>query len=245
MFNTSKLLRSAGFTMIELLVVIAVIGVLAVAVLSSINPIEQINKGRDTRSRSDAAQLISAVDRYFAIHEKYPWNEEGVTGIANSFADGWEYSSAGGSTAATSAVPYVTAPAGAGSVTTDYRSLFFFYEADATVDEDEDWSWIIPLMNTAEVKDSFGNRLSKDADNTDFLVKKPEGANRTMYVCFNPSSYAFDLEASNRCDPTKPDTYDQQLTNDVEEACPVAAVTGTVDCFADLTDDEKCMICLP
>ncbi len=64
----------AGFTMIELLVVISVIGVLAVAVLSSINPIEQINKGRDTRTRSDAAQLINAVDRYYAIHEVYPWN---------------------------------------------------------------------------------------------------------------------------------------------------------------------------
>jgi len=66
--------QTAGFTMIELLVVISVIGVLAVAVLSSINPIEQINKGRDTRTRSDAAQLINAVDRYYAIHEIYPWN---------------------------------------------------------------------------------------------------------------------------------------------------------------------------
>jgi prepilin-type N-terminal cleavage/methylation domain-containing protein len=70
---------SGGFTMIELLVVIAVIGVLAVAVLSTINPIEQINKGRDTRTRSDAAQLINAVDRFFAIHEVYPWNETTAT----------------------------------------------------------------------------------------------------------------------------------------------------------------------
>jgi type II secretory pathway pseudopilin PulG len=66
-----SLQRVAGFTMIELLVV----GVLAVAVLSSINPIEQINKGRDTRLRSDAGQMLSAVERYFAIHELYPWNE--------------------------------------------------------------------------------------------------------------------------------------------------------------------------
>ena len=50
-----------GFTMIELLVVISVIGILATAVLSSINPIEQINKGRDTRTRSDAAQLIKVL----------------------------------------------------------------------------------------------------------------------------------------------------------------------------------------
>lgn len=78
--NPSKILpslmASAGFTMIELLVVISVIGVLSVAVLSSINPIEQINKGRDTRTRNDAAQLINAVDRYFSIQEKYPWNTE-------------------------------------------------------------------------------------------------------------------------------------------------------------------------
>lgn len=63
-----------GFTMIELLVVIAVIGVLAVAVLSTINPIEQINKGRDTRVRSDAAQMMNAIDRYYAIQEEFPWN---------------------------------------------------------------------------------------------------------------------------------------------------------------------------
>ena len=71
----NKLPGNHGFTMIELLVVISVIGILAVAVLSSINPIEQINKGRDTRTRSDAAQLINAVDRYFSIHESYPWND--------------------------------------------------------------------------------------------------------------------------------------------------------------------------
>lgn len=72
---------AGGFTMIELLVVISVIGVLAVAVLSTINPIEQINKGRDTRTRSDAAQLINAAERYYAIQEEYPWNYQ-QTGAA-------------------------------------------------------------------------------------------------------------------------------------------------------------------
>lgn len=77
--------NSAGFTMIELLVVISVIGVLAVAVLSSINPIEQINKGRDTRTRSDAAQLVNAIDRYVAIHEEYPWNTLASTAFDVAF----------------------------------------------------------------------------------------------------------------------------------------------------------------
>ncbi|HUV43045.1 MAG TPA: type II secretion system protein [Patescibacteria group bacterium] len=62
-----------GFTMIELLIVIAVLGILAVAVLAAINPIEQINRGRDTGTRSDSEQLISAIDRYYASKGYYPW----------------------------------------------------------------------------------------------------------------------------------------------------------------------------
>ncbi len=62
-----------GFTLIELLIVIAVLGILAVAVLSAINPIEQINRSRDTGSRSDAEQLLGAIDRYYASMGYYPW----------------------------------------------------------------------------------------------------------------------------------------------------------------------------
>jgi len=62
-----------GFTMIELLIVIAVLGVLAVAVLSAINPIEQINRGRDTGTRSDAEQLLSASDRFYTSMGYYAW----------------------------------------------------------------------------------------------------------------------------------------------------------------------------
>ena len=65
---------SRGFTLIELLVVIAIIGILAVAVLSAINPLEQINKGRDTSTNADAAQLQGAVERYYANLQTYPWN---------------------------------------------------------------------------------------------------------------------------------------------------------------------------
>ncbi len=73
-----KKIKMPGFTMIELLVVIAVIGVLAVAVLSSINPLEQINKGRDTKKRSDAAQILNAIDRYYASQEEYPFDVQAV-----------------------------------------------------------------------------------------------------------------------------------------------------------------------
>jgi len=66
-----------GFTLIELLIVIAVLGILAVAVLSAINPIEQINRSRDTGMRSDSEQLIGAIDRYYASRQYYPWNADG------------------------------------------------------------------------------------------------------------------------------------------------------------------------
>ncbi len=72
--------------MIELLIVIAVLGILAVAVLAAINPIEQINRGKDTGSRSDSEQLIGAVDRYYTanVNGLYPWQvvttDPGVTG---------------------------------------------------------------------------------------------------------------------------------------------------------------------
>jgi prepilin-type N-terminal cleavage/methylation domain-containing protein len=70
-----KLKISRGFTMIELLIVIAVLGVLAVAVLATINPIEQINRGRDTNSRGDTEQLLSAIDRYNANKGLWPWQD--------------------------------------------------------------------------------------------------------------------------------------------------------------------------
>lgn len=93
------MLRKLGFTMIELLIVIAVLGILAVAVLAAINPIEQINRGRDTGSRSDAEQLLSAVDRFYASQGYYPWRtgandveSDGTSGVTwtnvNAVTDG-------------------------------------------------------------------------------------------------------------------------------------------------------------
>src|SRR5436309_3360735 len=53
-----------AFTLVELLVVIAVLAVLAAAVLVAINPVEQINRGKDATRVSAMAQLGHALQTY-------------------------------------------------------------------------------------------------------------------------------------------------------------------------------------
>lgn len=62
-----------GFTLVELLIVIGLLGAIALIVIAAINPIEQANRARDTRFKADSAQLISAIDRYFASRSEFPW----------------------------------------------------------------------------------------------------------------------------------------------------------------------------
>lgn len=69
-----------GFTLVELLIVIALIAILSVAVLATINPIEQTNKARDAKFKNDAAEILGALERFYASQNAYPWN----VGIAPS-----------------------------------------------------------------------------------------------------------------------------------------------------------------
>lgn len=168
----SKSVKQAGFTMIELLVVISVIGVLAVAVLSSINPIEQINKGRDTRTRSDAAQLINALERYFATHEYYAWN---YTNPNNGY----------------------TPPADLDEE--DEFDVEFEFDATGALGgtpDVADWDFAETLVDTAEVKQGFLSRLD---DQDELYIYKGADSNATIYVCFEPESQAFKQEALDRC----------------------------------------------
>jgi len=66
-----------GFTLVELLIVIGLLGAIALIVIAAINPIEQANRARDTRFKADGAQLISAIDRYFAVRSEFPWVTSG------------------------------------------------------------------------------------------------------------------------------------------------------------------------
>ena len=68
-----KKIREKGFTLVELLIVISLIAILSVAVLATINPIEQANKAKDSTIQNDAAEVMNAYERYYANAQKYPW----------------------------------------------------------------------------------------------------------------------------------------------------------------------------
>lgn len=64
---------SKGFTLVELLVVIGVLGILALGLLATIDPIEQFKKGADSNKRASALELHNALTRYYTIHGDFPW----------------------------------------------------------------------------------------------------------------------------------------------------------------------------
>ncbi len=216
MFTTLKAIQKFGFTMIELLIVIAVLGILAVAVLASINPIEQINRGRDTGSRSDSEQLISAIDRYYAAKGYYPWMTNGVS--LNTPTD----------------------PSGNPSTGT----LLLLNSSAVTVGADAlDMLTLLSSGGAAEVKSSFTARLV-DPNAPNFLSIYNSGVSgESTYVCFIPKSSSFREEAWNRCSNDAHDDLDPSLPVDFPtDACPNAGTCATA-ASSDLA--TGCYICLP
>jgi len=197
--NLSKLRSQAGFTMIELLIVIAILGILAVAVLSAINPVEQINRGRDTGSRSDAEQLLSAIDRYNAFQGYYPWQNGASDDVYAVPFQLWDDSTVGDefnqNTPGTCLVSDLLS-AGDGATCTGAN----------------------------ELKVTFFNRIFDGGYNY-LHIYHGDNASDSTYICFEPKSDAFITEATNRCTSGLPDdllSIDATIcddTNDIYFIC--------------------------
>lgn len=61
-----------GFTLVELLIVVAIIGILAAVLLVGINPVEQVNKARDSGNLAKCKEAIGAAERYYAFFQTDP-----------------------------------------------------------------------------------------------------------------------------------------------------------------------------
>lgn len=62
-----------GFTLIELLIVIALLGALAMGLLATIDPFEQLKKGRDTSTRNTTLEFYNAELRYYSTKGTFTW----------------------------------------------------------------------------------------------------------------------------------------------------------------------------
>ncbi len=74
--------RQAGFTLIELLVVIGILGVLAAALVATIDPFEQLNKAQDANVKNSSVEFLNANIRYFTTHNAMPWFTTADGGVA-------------------------------------------------------------------------------------------------------------------------------------------------------------------
>lgn len=207
--------RKLGFTMIELLIVIAVLGILATAVLAAINPIEQINRGRDTGSRSDAEQLISAIDRFYATKGFYPWMSGANSLNTSTFID------------------------------PDTDTGFVELDGTTALGGDGvDMLAGLSTGGSSELKASFVSRVTDPTTNRLSIYNNGVSSSST-YVCFKPKSNAFREEAWTRCsidnggrtiNTALPDDYPKDVACLGGNTC-VGATTAdaAVDCY----------ICLP
>jgi prepilin-type N-terminal cleavage/methylation domain-containing protein len=92
MKKTAKVDR--GFTLIELLIVIALLGALAIGLIATIDPFEQLKKGRDTATRNAVTEFYNANLRYYGTKGNFPWGS-GVTFVAPENLAGGSNVSAG------------------------------------------------------------------------------------------------------------------------------------------------------
>lgn len=193
-----------GFTLVELLIVIALIAILSVAVLATINPIEQSNKAKDSTVQNDAAEVMNAYERYYTVKQTYPWMDvDGSHTVTGADIAWFGTTKLAGAALCTSNVANVTP-----------NSTCNAYDNPGL------------LISTDELKDSFLNKgytslASGDPNynssdlNLLWIDKRSSAEHNSIYVCYIPKA------KSNRTSANR--LYKPVLTNGV-----VTGLTETV-----------------
>ena len=219
-----------AFTLVELLIVIALIAILSVAVLATINPIEQSNKARDAKFKNDAAEVLSAYERYYAAQNAYPWNadNDGSGSIDNDEANDTDNNVA--------------------FLSTDWRFGVLGYSGGVSNNSGQ-------LIATSELKTAFTGKEPFEStiavnDNDAMYIYHSSDNN---YVCFCPKAnanrtgaMASELKCLNTIvaaagDPSgDPST----LANVGDDDCAIPADPDSSD-YCDLGADVANLMCVP
>lgn len=83
MKSAQNILIQKGFTLIELLVVIGILGILATALVATIDPFEQLRKAQDSNIKNALVEYLNANLRYYTTHNAMPWAPTASGGYAN------------------------------------------------------------------------------------------------------------------------------------------------------------------
>lgn len=215
-------IRNFGFTLVELLIVIALIGILAGAIVATLNPVEQVNKARDARYDNETAELLAALERYYASLQTYPWLEM-ADGPLDRGDIGLEDEWAGSSLAC-----------GAGIL-----GAANFMLVDSTDECVLDAANPGKLIDSQEVKPAFMNKAQFDTteEATEYMyIYKQFGAGGSVYSCFVPKSNTNRQNVSRlRCLNTDANTVPQGYA---QAGSNTWVGVGAGDCAAPLTADD-------
>ena len=167
-------IKQQGFTLIELLVVIGILGILAAALIATIDPFEQLKKADDAKIKNMTVEFQTALVRYYTTHGALPWNDPNNSANTNCDALG---GTAGGEV--------------------DFAAPLQLGGTGAMIDCLQSTTGGNSLISEGELKASF---VSVPADLNKIYVNWAAGDAANATVCFSPTSKSQKSSAETKYD---------------------------------------------